>query len=320
MKREDFVNSDIVRKLKEYKALLDTGALTQTEFEQLKNKLLFDDSEMNASIKGATQPPLEGGKNVIASISQETKLQSQTVTSLRSNSKSLTQSTVKVRSKKNNWVIPAVIGGVIIIGGGGYFAATHLLGDHPTTEVKRSSEARTSNKSSSSTKTKSSSNKNKASMADNTQKSDATPGWSSAKLAKLSGLMSQWENTMGQQYQGTYDNQVVDRLGYTFPDMIQNGKLEGKITLNGTVTDVVWDADGKSSGDYQAVAFASGIISGQMYPTSYLFVIDHGNPVVYVTQTTNGDVLYFTPTENNDLQSGFEDIVSGQSATVTTVK
>jgi|GEM_PF-4921919 len=240
--------------------------------------------------------------------------------SLLDDAKSLPQRSVETPHKKNNWVIPVIVVGVIIIGGGGYFAATHthMSGNQSTSEVKRSSAIATSKKDSSSTKTKSSSQQNQSSTPDDTKTSDVTPGWSSAKLADLSNFMSQWEMTMGQQYQGTYDNQVVDRLGYTFLNMIQNGKLDGKIALNGTVTDVVWDADGKSSGDYQAVAFASGTISGQMYPTSYLFVIDHGNPVVYVTQTTNGDVLYFTPTENNDLQSGFENVMSGQSATVTT--
>lgn len=40
----------------------------------------------------------------------------------------------------------------------------------------------------------------------------------------------------------------------------------------------------------------------------YFFVIQNNQPKVYISRTTNGDDLYFSETQNNDLKSGFANI------------
>lgn len=49
------------------------------------------------------------------------------------------------------------------------------------------------------------------------------------------------------------------------------------------MANVVWDADGKTPGDYQVIVVVSGTFPGQMYPMTYLFMLDHGKLVIYMT-------------------------------------
>lgn len=229
------------------------------------------------------------------------------------NSKSSHQEARTQLHKQRGWVLPVIIAVVVILigGGGGYFGLTHILQKNNNQEVINKSSQEKND-----TVKKEVSDSSKMTSTDQTQSSSSfesatvSLGWTVAKQADLSTFMAQWQAKMHQQYQGTYDSQTVDHLGIKFPEQIQNGELQGKIELNGTMANVVWDADGKTPGDYQAVAVASGTILGQMYPTTYLFMLDHGQPIVYITKTTNGNILSFTPTANTELQAGFESIVN----------
>ena len=268
-----------LEKLKALKQMLDEGAITQSEFAQMKLDVL-------------QQPVPEPAP--------------------------LPQRTVVTPTKKRWWVVPVMVGGIILVAGGGTLAGKYLWDthqvatiSHPKKSMKKTAPHDPATQSASADKhheaAQSSSEKAETSSSE-TQKM-TTVGWAAVKQASLASMMADWQAEMGQQYQGTYNNQVVDHLGFKFPDAIQNGELDGRIAFNQVPVKVVWDPDGHTAGDYQVVAAASGIIPGQMTPTTYLFVIDHDKPVVYMTQTSNGDVLQFTPTANADLQTRFEQLV-----------
>lgn len=266
------MGSTDLEKLNKLKKMLDEGVITADEFSEMKQAIIQDSK--------ASQ--------------QETRTKSQ---------------------KKHGWVLPVVVAAaVVLIGGsGGYLGATHMLQKNDDQEVMQSSN-KSSQKNTEEVK-KEVTDSIQAVSSSQTQSSSSSEaatvsGWNATKQAELSSFMAQWQAKMHQQYQGTYDSQTVDHLGIKFPEQIQNGELQGKIEINGAITDVVWDADGKTQGDYQAVAVASGTIPGQMYPTTYLFMINHGQPIVYMTKTTNGNVLSFTPTANTELQAGFENVVN----------
>lgn len=269
------MKSNDLEKLSDLKKMLDEGVITSDEFDKMK-KLIIQDS---------------------GSIQQNDEIKSH---------------------KKRWWVLSLVTVGVLLVGGGAvYYGATYTSHNHSEKEVvgsshKSSLKKKTLAKHESVDDSKDQSNQSQSSAAKETTVSS---GWTTAKQAELSTFMAQWQSKMGQQYDGTYDDKTVDHLGFKLAEQIQNGDMDGKIELNGERANVVWDADGNTPGDYQAVAAASGTIPGQMYPTTYLFMLDHGQPIVYMTQTSNGDVLSFTPTANTDLQSGFEKIVNGQVTT-----
>lgn len=264
------MKSTDLEKLSDLKKMLDEGVITSDEFNKMKKVII------------------EG-------------------------SSSLRQNDEMKSRKKRLWVISLVTAGVILIGGGvGYYGATHTSQSHSEKEVVGSShksplKKKTPAKYESVNDSKTQSNQSQSSASKETVVSS---GWTTAKQTELSTFMAQWQSKMGQQYDGTYDAKTVDHLGFKLAEQIQNGDMDGKIELNGVRANVVWDADGNTPGDYQAVAAASGTIPGQMYPTTYLFMLDHGQPIVYMTQTSNGDVLSFNPTANTDLQAGFEKIVN----------
>jgi len=47
--------------------------------------------------------------------------------------------------------------------------------------------------------------------------------WNSAKEKQLSAFMKTWQTQMGQTYEGTYDGQNPDHLGFVFPKAITSG-------------------------------------------------------------------------------------------------
>lgn len=134
-------------------------------------------------------------------------------------------------------------------------------------------------------------------------------GWSSSKQHELSLFMTEWQSRMNQSFVGTYNGQQPNYYGLKFPTSITNGRLNGHIKFNDITTDVTWSPDGSGHATHKLVAIASGKISNDNFNLAlYFFVIENNQPIVYVSQTTNGDDLYFSETKNTDLQNGFTDI------------
>jgi len=140
-----------------------------------------------------------------------------------------------------------------------------------------------------------------------------TSVWNATKTQQLSAFMGQWQAAMGQTYQGTYNGATPNHLGIVFPDAITSGQLNGRVSLGGQLVNLTWSTNGENGQAYQVVAVATGNQSKLGFPTTYLFCIHNQQPVVYMSQTTNGNIFYIQNTQNAALQAGFAKIVAGQN-------
>ncbi|MCC7668825.1 MAG: DUF4767 domain-containing protein [Leuconostoc pseudomesenteroides] len=164
--------------------------------------------------------------------------------------------------------------------------------------------------------TRSSSIKSSSSNSSNqsTSSSDAAvkSTWNATKNKQLSDFMSQWQTEMNQTYTGTYDNQKPDYYGISFPTALENGRLSGHIKFDNQDTTIEWSPNGSSNSKNQVLAVAVGQTSSDGYnKILYLFISQESQPKVYVSQTTNGEDLYFTETKNTALENGFSQIYTG---------
>lgn len=177
--------------------------------------------------------------------------------------------------------------------------------------VKRTSSSATSAKTAASATAKSATSKSAAKAA-----SAQTTVWNATKRQQLATFMHGWQRKMGQNYQGTYDGQVPNHLGFKFPAAIKNGSLNGRLKWGSQKISVSWSTTGTSSAAYQVLEVATGGKPNEEWPTTYLFCLHQQRPVVLMTQTTNGDTLYVQDTQNAALQSGFAGIVTGNRPAV----
>ncbi|MDV7718716.1 DUF4767 domain-containing protein [Pediococcus ethanolidurans] len=146
----------------------------------------------------------------------------------------------------------------------------------------------------------------------------ATTVWNQTKRQKLAKFMQTWQTEMGQTYKGTYKGEQPDHLGIIFPKALTSSELNGKVKWGSTSVHLTWSKNGENGSEYQIVEVATGGVSGTHFPTTYLFCIHNGQPVVFMTQTTNGDVLDIQDTQNSALQTGFAKILTGSEPAVLT--
>lgn len=134
--------------------------------------------------------------------------------------------------------------------------------------------------------------------------------WNNNKASQLADFMQTWGNKMDQQYEdcGINSGNDVNFYGYHFPSDFNT--IEYKVD-DQPVT-VQWSQDGSGSADYNVVAIYSDANNSKaMDAHLYLFTIHNGQPVVLITQQTNGgDGLHFKETANQDLRNGFASIVN----------
>ncbi|BDR56586.1 DUF4767 domain-containing protein [Xylocopilactobacillus apis] len=135
--------------------------------------------------------------------------------------------------------------------------------------------------------------------------------WTKDKNKELSEFMHSWQKEMGQSYLGTYDGQNPNHYGFIFPEGLSSGQLKGKTNWGEKPIEFEWSPDGNSKAEYQVVAVATAKVQMQRCIT-YFFTIHKDHPIVFVTQTTNGDTLYFYDSQNVNLQAGFAKIVTGK--------
>ncbi|MBZ5946457.1 DUF4767 domain-containing protein [Leuconostoc gasicomitatum] len=174
-------------------------------------------------------------------------------------------------------------------------------------QLKSSSLKSSSSSSSNATITNSSSNNDTNTSASSNNSTKAT--WSADKQNKLSSFMSAWQSKMDQSFVGTYDGQEPNYYGITFPTDLTNGKYNNHVKFDEVTTAVTWSPDGSGESANKVVAIASGKVSKNNFNMAlYFFVIQNNQPKVYISRTTNGDDLYFSETQNNDLKSGFANI------------
>ncbi|WP_283956269.1 DUF4767 domain-containing protein [Lacticaseibacillus zeae] len=138
-------------------------------------------------------------------------------------------------------------------------------------------------------------------------KPKVTP-WNVTKTKQLANFMHEWQTKMNQAYTGTYDNGKPTHYGAVFPEAFSNGELKGRVQWLGQSIDLAWSPKGDQLDAFQVVAVAT---SKTMFPTTYFFTLHDQRPVVFYTQTTNGDHLLVQDTQNVELQRGFAKIATG---------
>lgn len=145
-----------------------------------------------------------------------------------------------------------------------------------------------------------------------TAKKVATTTWNTSKQAQLAAFMATWQTKMGQTFQATYNGQQPNHLGFVFPEVITSGKAANRIKIGQQNVQLTWSTNGNNGAAYQVVAVATGGKANAMYPTTYFFTLHNQQPIVYVTDTSNGGILYLHVATNRALQNGFAKIVDGQ--------
>ncbi|MBO1307595.1 DUF4767 domain-containing protein [Enterococcus sp. 669A] len=143
--------------------------------------------------------------------------------------------------------------------------------------------------------------------------SKATPSttslWNAEKGQALEGFMAQWGSGMGQQYENYSNGATGDFYGMSIPNQaLERAAIDGKkanLALEKNVT--------SNQGRHLVAVYSDAAHSGYMNKHLYLFVVDQGQPKVYVTMQNQGNsenLLYFEETENQDLKNGFAAIVA----------
>ncbi|XRJ98216.1 DUF4767 domain-containing protein [Latilactobacillus sakei] len=155
-----------------------------------------------------------------------------------------------------------------------------------------------------------------------TQTSSSTKAvWSSAKSQALKSYMADFSQSMNQQYVEYAPGQSGEYYGIQFPDYLE----KDKVAVDDQHVTAAWSENGVGQADYQVVGIYSDYNTApSMGAHLYLFTIHDGQPVVLITEQTQGmpdNLMHFKETANTDLKQNFTQIVGGGSAaTANTTK
>lgn len=137
--------------------------------------------------------------------------------------------------------------------------------------------------------------------------------WNDNKSEKLNTYIMSWEKTLNQDYAEYGPKNPLNYMGYEYPTIFP----QQKVTVKGQPVTVEWSNNGKGDKDYEVVAIYSDLGKTQdPSPHLYFFTIHNGQPVVLITQQTQGNdnnTVDFHPTANQDLADAFTAIVNGQT-------
>lgn len=145
--------------------------------------------------------------------------------------------------------------------------------------------------------------------------------WNQSKNQKLASFMQKWGTTMNQQYKSYGPENNTNFYGIAFPQQFNQTLLK----VDNQPVSMKWSNDGTGNADYNVVAIYCDSDTAQaMNEHLYLFTFHNGNPVVLITQQTNGNVtkaanngpddgLHFKETSNQDLANGFKAIANGET-------
>lgn len=153
-----------------------------------------------------------------------------------------------------------------------------------------------------------------------TSSSDKTV-WSSAKSQALKTYMASFSQSMNQRYVEYAPGQDGEYYGIQFPDYLE----KDKVAVDDQHVTATWSENGVGQADYQVVGIYSDYNTApSMGAHLYLFTIHDGQPVVLITEQTQGmpdNLMHFKETANTDLKQNFAQIVGGGSAaTANTTK
>lgn len=146
--------------------------------------------------------------------------------------------------------------------------------------------------------------------------------WNTSKADKLRDFMVGFSQAMDQNYKEYSQSQSVDLYGVKLPSAVLNN--EWQMAVNEEAVSIEWSETGEGSKPYQLVAvYSDADTQPYLKKHVYFFVIENGNPKVFVTQQNQGNeknYLYFTETQNEDIKNGFSQIVNNKQAEKTEEK
>lgn len=141
--------------------------------------------------------------------------------------------------------------------------------------------------------------------------------WNVEKASKLQEFMKNWGNTMGQSYKEYQPNNNVDFYGVKLPDEVLGSDKKQPIAVNDQIVSAEWSSDGQSSSDYSIVSVYSDAETAPYAGKHvYFFGFYNNQPVALVSMQNQGmpdGALHFKPTDNNDLNSNFQNIVNDKT-------
>lgn len=172
-------------------------------------------------------------------------------------------------------------------------------------------ESKVSSQQSAKMKTKSSSSK-----TDKSTKTTEKVLWSAKKAKALKTYMATFSQSMSQEYVEYQPGNDVNFFGLKYPTEFK----KNQVAVNNQQVSVNWSDDGTGSNDYNVVAIYSDAATTEgMSKHLYLFTFHQEKPVVLITQQNQGmpdNLVHFDATENEELSSHFDTIVSGKDEDV----
>ncbi|QNQ82875.1 DUF4767 domain-containing protein [Lactobacillus sp. PV012] len=197
------------------------------------------------------------------------------------------------KKKHTAYKVFITLGILAVLGEGGYIAYQHF-NQSSTSQIESS--ANSTNSSSSVTKTSSG-----KSSQESTTTSQSSGYWNSEKEAKFESFFADWAAGMNQNYTKYTGGQLRTDSGSEFPKMFD------RFDVNDEPVSIGMSENGEGNNDYNVVAmynYNKPGAPGTLHIT-YFFAFHNGNPVVLVDQSTNGDRIKATETENKKLSEGF---------------
>lgn len=144
--------------------------------------------------------------------------------------------------------------------------------------------------------------------------------WTSNQEADLSDYMKFFGDQMDQNSYEEYNGHTPLKVnsGVEYPNVFKDKTFK----LNDKTINIGWNPDvtkGNSKYDYNVVAIYNYDKGTVEFHITYLFCFDKdGNPVVLVDQTTNGDDIRVSKTENKYLNEAFNKIANHESPDMNT--
>ncbi|MFC6347593.1 DUF4767 domain-containing protein [Vagococcus carniphilus] len=146
------------------------------------------------------------------------------------------------------------------------------------------------------------------------EKEESNDLWNSSKADNLKRFMSDFSQTMGQDYKEYSQSKDVDLYGIKLPSEVLKDKW--KMAVNNQPVQLEWSKTGKGKSQYQLVAvYSDAETQPNMEKHVYFFIIEEGHPKVMVTQQNQGNeesYLHFKESQNVDLNDSFQSIVEGK--------
>lgn len=164
-----------------------------------------------------------------------------------------------------------------------------------------------------SSETDSKADETKTSDTNETEKKEAI--WDTSKEDSLRNFMTQFSQTMNQDYKEYNQTTNVDLYGVKLPKDVLDGQWT--MAIDEQPVQVQWSETGEGKSAYQLVAvYSDADTQPYLQKHVYFFIIENGSPKVFVTQQNQGNdknYLYFSQSKNEELNNGFEQIVLGKS-------